>query len=179
VLHIIGHMLFGLVIGVVAKLLIPGNHPGGLIATMILGLIGAWLGGLLGRTLGMYPPGHPAGFLMALVGAVIVLVAYGFLTRPAATSARVDQHTLYSECRYNPGLMKARVFVSLKSTVLDPQGQTVRSALNGLGHTTILDVRQGKMFEVEYDREADLEAIARDVLTNPVIEDYRIEYLEP
>jgi phosphoribosylformylglycinamidine synthase PurS subunit len=75
--------------------------------------------------------------------------------------------------------MKARVFVSLKSTVLDPQGQTVRSALNGLGHTTILDVRQGKMFEVEYDREADLEAIARDVLTNPVIEDYRIEYLEP
>jgi phosphoribosylformylglycinamidine synthase len=73
--------------------------------------------------------------------------------------------------------MKARVFVSLKSTVLDPQGQAVRTALNGLGHSTIHDVRQGKVFEVEYDREADLEAIARDVLANPVIEDYRIEYL--
>lgn len=73
--------------------------------------------------------------------------------------------------------MKARVLVSLKATVLDPQGQTVRSALNGLGHTGIKDVRQGKVFEIEYDGDADLEGIARDVLTNPVIEDYRIEYL--
>ena len=73
--------------------------------------------------------------------------------------------------------MKARVFVSLKATVLDPQGQTVRSALNGLGHTGIQGVRQGKVFEVEYEGEADLESIARDVLTNPVIEDYRIEYI--
>jgi phosphoribosylformylglycinamidine synthase len=73
--------------------------------------------------------------------------------------------------------MKARVFVSLKSTVLDPQGQTVRSALNSLGHSTIQEVRQGKVFEIEYDKGADLEAIARDVLTNPVIEDYRIEYI--
>ena len=75
-------------------------------------------------------------------------------------------------------MSKARVFVSLKATVLDPQGQAVRAALNGLGHSTILDVRQGKVFDIEYDREADLEAIARDVLTNPVIEDYRIEYLQ-
>jgi phosphoribosylformylglycinamidine synthase len=73
--------------------------------------------------------------------------------------------------------MKARVFVSLKSTVLDPQGATVRAALNGLGHTSIRDVRQGKVFEIEYDGEADLEGIARDVLTNPVIEDFRIEHV--
>jgi phosphoribosylformylglycinamidine synthase len=73
--------------------------------------------------------------------------------------------------------VKARVFVSLKSTVLDPQGQTVRSALNSLGHNTIQDVRQGKVFDIEYEEHADLESIARDVLTNPVIEDYRIEYL--
>ncbi len=71
--------------------------------------------------------------------------------------------------------MRARVFVSLKPTVLDPQGQTVRAALNGLGHSTIQEVRQGKVFEIEYSTDADLEAIARDVLTNPVIEDYRIE----
>ncbi len=73
--------------------------------------------------------------------------------------------------------MKARVFVSLKSTVLDPQGQTVRSALRSLGHSAIRDVRQGKCFDIEYEAGADLEAIARDVLTNPVIEDYRIELL--
>ena len=72
--------------------------------------------------------------------------------------------------------MKARVFVSLKSTVLDPQGQTVRAALNSLGHAAIHDVRQGKVFEIDCEPGADLESIARDVLTNPVIEDYRIEY---
>jgi uncharacterized membrane protein YeaQ/YmgE (transglycosylase-associated protein family) len=92
----LGHMLFGLVIGIVAKMLIPGQHPGGIIATMIIGIIGAWLGGLLGRALGMYPEGHPAGFLMALVGAVIVLVAYGFLTRPTTTTAGDRGTTQYS-----------------------------------------------------------------------------------
>ena len=73
--------------------------------------------------------------------------------------------------------MKARVFVSLKSSVLDPQGQTVCAALNSLGHSRIQDIRQGKFFEITYDTIADLEAIARDVLTNPVIEEYQIEYL--
>jgi uncharacterized membrane protein YeaQ/YmgE (transglycosylase-associated protein family) len=88
-------MLFGLVIGVVAKLLIPGQHPGGIIATMLIGIIGAWLGGMLGRALGMYPEGHPAGFLMALVGAIVVLLAYGLLTRPSTTSARVSGAVQY------------------------------------------------------------------------------------
>lgn len=74
--------------------------------------------------------------------------------------------------------MKARVLVSLKSSVLDPQGQTVSAALNGLGHTGIHGVRQGKFFEIDFEAGADLESIARDVLTNPVIEDYRIEYLD-
>lgn len=73
--------------------------------------------------------------------------------------------------------MKARVTVSLKRTVLDPQGQAIRNALSGLGHTGVADVRQGKVFEMEVDSLTDLDAIARDVLTNPVIEDYRIEYL--
>ena len=73
--------------------------------------------------------------------------------------------------------MKARVTVSLKRTVLDPQGQAIRNALSGLGHTGVSDVRQGKVFEMEVDSKTDLDAIARDVLTNPVIEDYRIEYL--
>ncbi|SPF56318.1 conserved hypothetical protein [Candidatus Sulfopaludibacter sp. SbA4] len=81
--------------------------------------------------------------------------------------------------------MKARVFVSLKSTVLDPQGQTVRSALNGLGYHTIADVRQGKFFDIaiaggvtrEQARQ-DVETIAHEVLANPVIEEYRVELLD-
>jgi phosphoribosylformylglycinamidine synthase PurS subunit len=81
--------------------------------------------------------------------------------------------------------MKARVYVSFKSTVLDPQGQTIRSALTGLGYRSISDVRQGKFFELAIDAAAsrdqahkDIEAIARDVLTNPVIEEYRVEFLD-
>jgi phosphoribosylformylglycinamidine synthase len=74
--------------------------------------------------------------------------------------------------------MKARVFVSLKPTVLDPQGQTVKSALTGLGHPGIVQVRQNKVFEIEYSGELDLETIARDVLANPVIEEYRVERLD-
>jgi phosphoribosylformylglycinamidine synthase len=73
--------------------------------------------------------------------------------------------------------MKARVHVSLKSTVLDPQGQTVRAALVGLGHRGVRDVRQGKFFDIEIDPGEDVETIAREVLINPVIEDYEIEYL--
>jgi phosphoribosylformylglycinamidine synthase len=74
--------------------------------------------------------------------------------------------------------MKARVHVSLKSTVLDPQGQTVRSALVGLGHTGVKSVRQGKFFDIEIEPGEDVELIAKEVLINPVIEDYEIEYLK-
>ncbi len=81
--------------------------------------------------------------------------------------------------------MKARVFVSPKTTVLDPQGQTIRGALNGLGHASIADVRQGKFFDIEVtgagDRAAaiqEMDQIARDVLSNPVIEDYRVEFFD-
>ena len=77
-LHMIGHAIFGLLIGLVARAVMPGRQHMGLILTMILGLIGAWLGGLIGRKLGMYKEGHPAGFLMALVGAVTVLLIYSF-----------------------------------------------------------------------------------------------------
>jgi phosphoribosylformylglycinamidine synthase subunit PurS len=81
--------------------------------------------------------------------------------------------------------MKARVFVSLKPTVLDPQGQTIRSALAGLGHAGISDVRQGKYFDIALAPGADrqqvageIDQIARDVLANPVIEDYRVEFID-
>jgi phosphoribosylformylglycinamidine synthase len=73
--------------------------------------------------------------------------------------------------------VQALVFVSLKKTVLDPQGLAIRNALVSLGHSKILEVRQGKVFEIEYEEGEDLDSMAREVLTNPVIEDYRIEYL--
>lgn len=74
--------------------------------------------------------------------------------------------------------VRARVYVSFKPSVLDPQGQTIRNALNGLGHHGIEEVRQGKYFEITMQPGTDLEEIARDVLSNPVIENYRIEMLE-
>ncbi len=97
-LHILGHMLFGLIVGIVAKLIMPGTHPGGIIATMLIGIIGAWLGGLIGRMLGLYPPGHPAGFIMAVIGAAILLVVYGFATKPSATRAQSHGPVQYTKC---------------------------------------------------------------------------------
>jgi phosphoribosylformylglycinamidine synthase PurS subunit len=74
--------------------------------------------------------------------------------------------------------LKARVYVTFKPSVLDPQGQTIRAALQGLGHKGIEEVRQGKYFEVTMQPDEDLDAIAREVLSNPVIEDYRIEIIQ-
>jgi phosphoribosylformylglycinamidine synthase subunit PurS len=73
--------------------------------------------------------------------------------------------------------LKARVYVTFKPSVLDPQGQTIRAALNGLGYKGIEDVRQGKFFEITLQPGEDLETVAREVLSNPVIEDYRIEII--
>ena len=76
--------------------------------------------------------------------------------------------------------MRAVVHVTLKKTVLDPQGRTICSTLNGLGHGNIVDVRQGKYFEIELDGGMDevreqIDKIAHDVLANPVIEEYRVD----
>lgn len=81
--------------------------------------------------------------------------------------------------------MKARVFVSYKSTVLDPQGQTVCSALHGLGYRSISALRQGKCFDIDIaegvtreQAQKEIETAAHDVLANPVIEEYRVEILD-
>jgi uncharacterized membrane protein YeaQ/YmgE (transglycosylase-associated protein family) len=73
---IIGWIVFGLVVGAIAKLVMPGRDPGGFIVTILLGIVGAVLGGWIGRTMGMYGPDEPAGFVMALIGAVVVLAIY-------------------------------------------------------------------------------------------------------
>ena len=69
-------ILFGLVVGIVAKLLMPGRDPSGVILTIVLGVVGALLGGWVGRLMGLYREGETAGFIMAVVGAVIVLALY-------------------------------------------------------------------------------------------------------
>jgi uncharacterized membrane protein YeaQ/YmgE (transglycosylase-associated protein family) len=79
---ILGWIVFGLVVGVIAKLLMPGKDPGGFIVTVLLGIAGAVLGGLLGQVLGLYGPGEPAGFIMSLIGAVLLLFLYRKM-RPA------------------------------------------------------------------------------------------------
>lgn len=76
---ILGWIVFGLVVGVIAKLLMPGKDPGGLIVTVLLGIAGAVVGGYLGRSLGWYGPDQPAGFIVATLGAILLLVVYRLL----------------------------------------------------------------------------------------------------
>lgn len=69
-------ILSGLIIGVIAKLLMPGKDPGGFIITILLGIAGAFVGSYLGQTLGWYQPGEPAGWLMSILGAIVLLGVY-------------------------------------------------------------------------------------------------------
>jgi len=77
--------------------------------------------------------------------------------------------------------MKARVYVTLKKSVFDPQGKTIHDALKSMGYASVADVRQGKFFEVSLDgvsaeqAKATAEEVARKVLANPVIESFRVE----
>jgi len=78
--------------------------------------------------------------------------------------------------------MKAHVYVSLKKTVLDPQGQAIHNALRKMRYEGVADVRQGKHFELTLEdsmpaaaARAEVERIAREVLTNPVIEEYTFQ----
>jgi uncharacterized membrane protein YeaQ/YmgE (transglycosylase-associated protein family) len=73
---ILGWILFGLVAGVIAKLIMPGKDPGGFIVTILLGIAGALLGGFLGQALGFYSEGEAAGMLMSILGAIILLAIY-------------------------------------------------------------------------------------------------------
>ena len=76
-MSILGWILFGLVVGVVGKLLMPGRDPGGFVLTILLGIAGALIGGgFVGQSLGFYQPGEPPGFVMAVIGSIILLLLY-------------------------------------------------------------------------------------------------------
>jgi uncharacterized membrane protein YeaQ/YmgE (transglycosylase-associated protein family) len=83
-MSIIGWILFGLVVGVVAKLLMPGRDPGGMIVTVLLGIVGALIGGFIGRLLGWYGESDPVGFIMAVIGAILVLFTYRKVSGPSS-----------------------------------------------------------------------------------------------
>jgi uncharacterized membrane protein YeaQ/YmgE (transglycosylase-associated protein family) len=76
---VIGWIVFGLIVGAIAKLLMPGRDPGGWIVTILLGIAGAVVGGWIGRTAGWYGPNDGAGFLVSLCGAIILLALYRIL----------------------------------------------------------------------------------------------------
>ena len=75
-MEILGWILFGLIAGIIAKLIMPGRDPGGFIITILLGIAGAFLGGFLGRAMGFYGEGEAAGMLMSILGAIILLAIY-------------------------------------------------------------------------------------------------------
>lgn len=69
-------LLSGLIIGALAKFIMPGKDPGGIIVTILLGIAGAFVGSYAGQTLGFYAPGQPAGWIMSILGAVLLLAVY-------------------------------------------------------------------------------------------------------
>lgn len=77
-------LLIGLLIGVVAKFLMPGKDPGGLFITALIGVAGALLAGYLGRGMGMYADGEPAGFIASVIGAILLLAGYRMIARKRA-----------------------------------------------------------------------------------------------
>jgi uncharacterized membrane protein YeaQ/YmgE (transglycosylase-associated protein family) len=75
-MRILSWILFGLVVGIVAKFLMPGRDPGGVIITVLIGVAGSLIGGFLGQLLGIYQAGEAAGFLMSIVGAILLLFVW-------------------------------------------------------------------------------------------------------
>lgn len=80
-------LIIGLVVGALAKFIMPGNDPGGIIITILIGIVGALIAGYLGGTLGWYSRGEPAGFIASVIGAIILLVLYRLVTKGRTPSA--------------------------------------------------------------------------------------------
>ena len=79
--------IIGLVAGALAKWIMPGKDPGGIIVTMLLGIAGSFVAGFLGRALGLYQAGQGAGLIMSVVGAIVLLAIYRLIKRRSATAS--------------------------------------------------------------------------------------------
>ena len=82
---ILGWIIFGLIVGALAKLLMPGKDPGGIIVTMLLGIVGALLGGFAGRAMGLYGQNESAGIFMSILGAIVILFIYRLMVGRCTT----------------------------------------------------------------------------------------------
>ncbi len=80
-MHILITLIIGLLVGIVAKFLLPGDDPGGLIVTTVIGIIGSFLAGYLGRAAGWYREGEPVGFIASVIGAIVLLLIYRLIFR--------------------------------------------------------------------------------------------------
>jgi uncharacterized membrane protein YeaQ/YmgE (transglycosylase-associated protein family) len=83
-MHWLAVVIIGLIVGALAKLIMPGKDPGGIIVTILLGIAGSVLGTWLGRAVGWYQPGQSAGFIMSLIGAIVLLGIYHMFRRRTA-----------------------------------------------------------------------------------------------
>lgn len=79
--HLLWVVVIGLIVGVIAKLLMPGRDPGGFIITILIGIAGSFVGTFIGRALGMYSQGESAGFIMSVIGAIVLLGIYHLIRR--------------------------------------------------------------------------------------------------
>ena len=80
-MHFLGMLIIGLIVGAIAKFVMPGKDPGGIIVTMLIGIAGSFIAGFLGRSLGWYAAGEPAGFIASVVGAILLLIIYRLATK--------------------------------------------------------------------------------------------------
>ena len=83
-MSIILFLVFGLIVGALARVIVPGKEPGGWVVSMMIGIAGSFLGGFLGRALSIYREGEPAGFVMSLLGAILLVGAYHAIARRSA-----------------------------------------------------------------------------------------------
>jgi uncharacterized membrane protein YeaQ/YmgE (transglycosylase-associated protein family) len=75
-MHLVLFLLFGLIVGALARFIVPGREPGGWFVSMLIGVCGSFIGGLIGRSLGLYREGEPTGFFMALLSAIVLVALY-------------------------------------------------------------------------------------------------------
>jgi uncharacterized membrane protein YeaQ/YmgE (transglycosylase-associated protein family) len=85
IMNILWTIIVGLVVGALAKLIMPGRDPGGIIVTILLGIAGAFIASFIGRQLGWYGPGQSAGIVASIIGAIVLLLIYRLFQRPSRT----------------------------------------------------------------------------------------------
>ena len=83
-MHLLLFLVFGLVVGVIARWIVPGRESGGWVTSILIGVLGSFVGGFLGRLVGIQGDGNPANFLMSVVGAVVLLAGYHAIARRRA-----------------------------------------------------------------------------------------------